>query len=268
MTGVRPSLRARLSQERLNAAGFTLMEVMLAIALVAALVGAMLAFLVDVSASRARAQADAASRRAADVLLDRVEGDLMTCIAGLSSAETGFRGTSTSLEILTRGVAAPLALRDQHQRTLSDLQRAQYSFNSADHSLSAWKGPVDVAADPTSMGGRVARVRFRYLDDRRWLDSFDSAIEGHLPVAVEVAIWLDDAGSARANESAAAESSNGAESPHTGNEAVDELDSILSDESEAEPASPMHEPPPDRIRVITIPDAAASAGGQAGEVSS
>ena len=234
---------------------FTLMEVLLAVALVAALVSSMLAFLVDVSASRTRAQAAAASRRAADILMDRVESDLMTCIVGNADV-AGIDGSSTSLQILSRGVAAPLALRDSPGRTLGDLQRAICSFDPDEHSLSAWRGPIDAHSAPVLMGATLAQVRFRYHDGVRWMDSFNSAIERRLPVAVEVAVWVHDPESQREVEQASAGSGDARVPLDDDVPASDPFDSMLEGgEDDDEPSSMLDRTLPDRLRVITIPDA-------------
>jgi prepilin-type N-terminal cleavage/methylation domain-containing protein len=239
--------------------GFTLLEVLIAIALVLALFGAMFAFLFDVLSSRRRALDYAAKHLAAVTLIDRAELDLMFCIVGDRVYGAGVEGDNTSLRILTRGVAAHLAGRGaEDPAVLGDLQRAEYRFDEALGRIEARRLPVGERrvedAPYAPLGGRVYKVRFRYHDSVAWRDSFDSLSEGRLPVAVEIAMWFYPWPGTEAL-------------PEPGAEFETEIPQRLTfdstagfDEAEYARLSDLElfdEPEPDRIRVIVVPDASA-----------
>jgi hypothetical protein len=127
-----------------------------------------------------------------------------------------------------------------------DLQRTEYRFDSQTRQIQARRTPwgSTVAGDSAfvSMGGRIERVRFRYFDGTEWQSTFDSLSVGHLPSAVEVAIWFSAAASEPLADATASEEDSGA--------GFDE--SAFANRTDRDSFSA---PTPDRLRVILIPDA-------------
>jgi hypothetical protein len=73
---------------------------------------------------------------------------------------------------------------------LTDLQGCEISVAAGTLSarrLSQSPGGLEVIAEG------VERVRFRYFDGREWLEKFDSAATGELPVAIEASLWFGEA---------------------------------------------------------------------------
>lgn len=176
--------------------GLTLLEMIVAIALVAALFGALFTFLFDLLSARVRVLDHDGRQLAAATLIEAVEADLATCIAGDPAHGAGIRGDETSLAILTRGTAAALADRGAGDPAVfGDLQRCEYRFDAGSGRLSAARAAAaESATDPApaeDLGGSVHKLRFRYHDGQRWVDSFDALEAGRLPVAVEVSIWFE-----------------------------------------------------------------------------
>ena len=99
----------RANTNRRRPRGFTLLEVLIAIALVGVLLGSMFAFMHELLQSRSRAMQYTARQLAAATLIDRIESDLAVCIVGDATLGAGIRGDDTQLSILSRGVAAHLA---------------------------------------------------------------------------------------------------------------------------------------------------------------
>ncbi len=247
----------RRSRRPVARRAFTLLEVMIAIGLVGALVGSLFAFFFDIISWRARS-IDLASRQlAATTLIERVETDLMTCLAGERAFGAGIEGDTTRLRILSRGVAASLAGRGvDDPAVFGDLQEAEYRFNGELRRIEARRRVEGdgAGAEPAfaAIGGTVHKVRFRFHDGTAWRDSFDSLSAGRLPTAVEVAVWFkpwpgDDA-------------------PPSGEEAEEAPFERLTfnaaagfDErayAELSDLDLFDEPMPDRVRVIAVPDAA------------
>lgn len=231
---------------------FTLLEVLLAIALIAMLTAALFGFLSQLHDRRARMEQMASDLRAGGTLIERIEQDLLGAVASARGVESGIAGTATSLRIATRGVwidlsPGPAEESGEPATVLArmadgDLQQSEYTFDAASATIRGQRRAVDSGAAPAEGGGsgvggggeaerissRVRRVRFRYHDGRAWVDSFQSAATGGLPAAVEVALWFGD-------------------QPAT---------------EEAGPsANPLRWPEPDRLRVIVVPDGPRSGRG-------
>src|SRR5262245_5978792 len=93
--------------------GFTLIEVLIAIAILLALMGTMYGFLFDMLSSRARALEYARQDQAAALLIKTLDADLMACIAGDRASGAGIQGDETYVRVLSRGVASSLAQRGE-----------------------------------------------------------------------------------------------------------------------------------------------------------
>jgi prepilin-type N-terminal cleavage/methylation domain-containing protein len=254
--------------------GLTLLEVLIAIALIGGLLAAAFSFLFNLLDSRRATLDILAQHRAANYLIECIEADLFTAIAGDASVGAGVQGDAHSLRILTRDVPARLADRGALSGdAFTDLLRAEYRFTGRRIEFSRAIPTAPPQDDASQFEGAITTVRFRYYDGSRWRDSYDSAQSGALPVAVEVAVWFNQAV--------------GDVDDLPGNLAEDEGllsgDAFLSDDFEQtfdERAFAMEsdlemedEPQPDRIRVITLtdavdpaasnPDTAQNAGGDA-----
>ena len=223
--------------------GFTLLEVLVSIGLIMVLLGSMFAFLIDMMGSRRRVIDYTGRRRAAAALIERVEADLRTCLVGDRAGGAGIEGDETRVLITSRGVAIHLADRGaQDPEVFGDRQQSEYRFNDEVGEIEARRGTGDWASL-----GRVSKVRFRYHDSTRWRDSFDTLAEERLPVAVEVAVWIDPWPG---------------ESETPTEPQLERLTFDVSggfDEAEAARRTDLDlfdEPQPDRFRVILIADAA------------
>lgn len=250
--------------------GFTLIEVLVAIALIVVLVGTMYGFLFNLMSTRRMALDHARQEAAASVLIAQLEAALTTCLVGDRTSGSGVAGDARSIRVLSRGVAASYAARGiDDPDAFGDLQLAEYRFNPSRQRIEGRRVSVGrparsgetAAAQPFSaIEGVVRRLRFRYYDGEQWLDSFDSMQRDRLPLAVEVAVWFtgdtvaDDGGTSEGVESDDGEGGTGI-LPVVDSEGEE---SPINDSGTA--ISPVEDEPlikPDRIRVIRIPDAAA-----------
>ena len=91
-----------------RAHAFTLLEVLLAIGLIGILSGSLFTFLWQVSAQKTAVTQRAMDDQSADAVIERLETALTGTIAADSSGAAGVLGTSTSLKVLSRGVALPI----------------------------------------------------------------------------------------------------------------------------------------------------------------
>ena len=237
---------------------FTLVEVLVAIALVLALVGTMFGFLYDMLSSRRRALTFADNHSAAATLLERIEADLMCSLVGDSVSGAGIEGDEVRLSILTRGVAASLAERGAADPTVfGDLQVAEYRFSPQRRRLEARRQPRGERNGGGTafsfLGGELYKVRFRYHDGTAWRESFDTLDAGRLPTAIEVAVWFD----APLMEQMMSQALPGQTEPAGSGRLTFDDTGGFDDRAYAELSDLDLEAqfPPDRIRVIVIPDA-------------
>ncbi len=196
--------------------GFTLIEVLVAIALMLALSAGLFSYVWNLISRRDRLVEVAAQQAAAGALFEELERDLATTFAVDASGSAGVKGDSASLAVRCRGVAG-VGGRGEPIARLDDLLGGEVKFEEG--SLSARRlGDGEGTFEVVTSG--VQLLRLRYFDGRAWLESFDSAATGTLPVAVEAALWFGE---------------------------VPEGENELEAETEVRRA-------PDRLRVIVVPD--------------
>lgn len=254
--------------------GFTLIEVLIAIALIGMLSGSVFAFLWTLVARRDVMQDRSMEAAVGSAFIGRLESDVMCGLAGDDSAGAGIVGTATSLKLLTRGVWLPTGAGDRAGAS-GDLQASEYVFSPESGTLEGRRWAV-TGGDATPPGfetisPRVQRLRLRYSDGTVWHDSFDSGKAGTLPVAIEVAIWFGAPGPAPVASSAAAGDAKGG----SGSAALDKGSAGTSGEDADSPraasgggtqsgtggALPSREP--DRLRIIVVPDGPVSSWKEA-----
>jgi hypothetical protein len=239
---------------------FSLIEVLLAIGLMLALMGALYGFFLNVLNTRARALDMTHRDRAATVLLERIEADLFSAMAGVAPDQPGIEGNATSLRILTCTVPVEAAGEpgEPARSVLADLAFAEYRFQADRQVVELLRSspmPAGQPGDEAARGGvpqpletRFEQVRFRFYDGQAWREAFNSIEAGQLPVAVEVALWFTERGPAERSEEWRLP------------EAVDRSESAASPAAlrrEAFEVTGSAEPlrPPDRARIMPVPDA-------------
>jgi prepilin-type N-terminal cleavage/methylation domain-containing protein len=214
--------------------GFTLLEVIVAAALILALVGAMASFLSDALRIRTRVSEEVERARAGDVAIATIERALETAIVEDPRLGAGVVGDATSLSVLRIGLSSWRLGTFDRARALEEADRVRIRFDAATGRILVTRGD----APESALGGSIARLRLRYFDGQAWSSSFDSVRAGQLPAAVEIALWL------RPN----ATPDQPVERPEFDLEASDAVDAD-------DPDSGSDAIPPDRLRIVAIPDA-------------
>lgn len=229
----------------------TLFEVLLALALMGMLIGAMLWFSADIANGRRRAIEAAKRSLAITALFDRLEADLAFAVRQDPALGAGVVGDATSISLLSRSVLP--GTRSGPIAALGDLQRQQIRFDPAARRIIGLRAAAGAAgAAPSMVDAEIYALRFRYHDGHGWLEAFDSNTAGMLPVAVEVAAWLSPLPE-WADLAAGAGAAEMVESSRLTFDTAEIID--------AEAAAGATErlgrelPPPDRVRVIVVPDA-------------
>jgi len=160
---------------------FTLLEVLLALALTLLLGAGVSAFAWNIIDTRSRVLAACAQQHAASSVFAAVERTL----TGATLAAPGIRAEAASLRVSTRLADAAVGTDDP----VIEPRVFELRFDSATGSATLALAPVNTRAEPSVLADRFERVRIRCHDGRTWVDTFDAAEAGRLPVAVEVAIW-------------------------------------------------------------------------------
>ena len=223
--------------------GLTLLEVLIALSLGIVLLGSVTTFAWSQLNSRDRILAAAHAQRSLTLVIDRLEQDLVSVIAGTSDGLAGIRGSRDSIVIHARGLAPRWS--DDPSTMIGDLHRLSIGFDSASGRIEMIRSPHQPGSemfqeDPAALPGVINNLQFRYYDGRQWADQWDSLREGGLPTAVEITAWYGQP----------VERIDGDEFDSAfGSEDLDDLQSN-SDSPSAELESV-----PDRRRVILIPDA-------------
>ncbi len=235
---------------------FTLLEVMLTIVVLGFLMGGLFSFLWNLEARRDELQRLSNTSRAVSFMFDTLERDIFTCVAS-AAGHSGVQGDATSLNIYWRGLTP---IDPGQQTTFSDLGTTSISFTQSSRTLSFTRHDPVSTSSPQQITSGFERIRIRYYDGNTWQSSFDSQAAGSLPSAIEIAIWFNlnpdtqspfEADFATTDQTLLPESSSDIDDAFMDEDPfdLDDLASLLDSEDDQ---------PPDRLRVIAIPDAAPS----------
>lgn len=274
-------------------AGFTLLEVILVLALVIALLAGVAGLSERVLAYRASTRTWVESQNVGEAVISSLERELSTSTIGDGAGGPGVKGNASSIRIVSRGVLGPggdlisteLVFRaatgevegtrmpgGRGGREQIDPMLGMDAFASGELDPAMQDGGMG-EMDPALMGpdgvpperlteraviGRgVQAMRLLYRDREEWVESFDSLALGRLPLAVQVEIWFGEPDVAvnAASATAAHAGSTGAAVTQEGSDAS----SAAASSGATDVAVTYPSRAPDRVRVIAIPDAAAEA---------
>lgn len=210
---------------------FTLLEALIAVAMIGLLAGALAIFVDDLATTRAHVTRTTDRARSADAVFGVVEAALQTAVVDGGRLGAGVSGSPDGLRVLS-------SRTDAVGSTGAQLARAAFAPLVVTEVRQSGQGIlVGRAGVASALPGSACTVRFRYFDGTQWTDWFDSLQAGQLPVMVEVSVWFSAVG-AGADAEAEAEA-----------ETEPELDARAEESL----------PPPDRVRRFAVPDAAGPA---------
>ena len=163
--------------------GFTLLEVMVGLAIIAALVGALSGFLINLSDARARLTTTVERVECADAVFALVDRALATAVVVDPQFGAGVGGNESTLRIVRSGVG----LGQGDAPLFADRERCEVRFLASAGRIEISRGDRrDIIDVP------VRTIRIRYLSERGWRDAFDSRDDAMFPVGVEISIWFGE----------------------------------------------------------------------------
>lgn len=190
--------RGRCLPALIRAHGFTLVELLVAVAVLAVVVALAWGGLAAVARSRALIEVEQVRLAALTRAFGRFEADLRAALArpvrdGTGAEVPALRGEPALLEV-TRGLPPSLI-----ETGGADLARVAWSLQSGSLQRAAWTvldRPAGVAPLGEALVPEASRIEFRYLDAQgrwqsRWADS------DRLPQAVELRLGIEDLGELR-----------------------------------------------------------------------
>lgn len=241
-------------------AGFTLIEVLLALLILATTAGLSFGMLVGMLSRRERAARDAEDLAAGGAIVEWVERAAFTTTV-VSGSSAGIVGTGSSLTLIARGVSPGVFLNEG----LSDATEASLRWEASSWRVvgspergAAWASGG--AGEEEVLSERVERLALRYFDGRTWRTRFDSGAVGRLPVAIEVSVWFSRGDARPAGEPGASAAAGDEGAGAAGSELAEDDQTLAPEDGEAEGELAEITRAPDRFRVVIVPD-----GPRAGE---
>jgi hypothetical protein len=209
------------SARRGGVRAFTLVEVVLVLALVIAVLGGVASLSERVMEHRARSRAWMTAQETAELVIGTLDRELATCTGGDETVGAGVSGDGSRIHVVSRGV-----LGVEGDQIVTELRFDAATGTVTGKRLSA--GSID-QSEMVRIGGGLEAMRLLYRTGEEWVESFDSDQRGFLPAAVQVELWF----SSGSGSSAAAGGGSGLQAPAQG----------------------FPQRPADRVRIIAIPDA-------------
>ena len=166
--------------------GFTLIEVLLAVALILALVTSLGVFVSQVSGSRQEIRARSERESTVTTMFDAVDDAVSTCIARMSDGASGISGDATTLAIGFDSTTIQRALEDDPERVLVPGGHLDIRFEPQSGRLSLTRDDDRMRTMPSSFFA----LRYRYHDGRSWRTEWDSVGMNGLPHAIECSVWF------------------------------------------------------------------------------
>ncbi|MCH2160878.1 MAG: hypothetical protein MK085_03280 [Phycisphaerales bacterium] len=167
--------------------GFTLLEVMLALAILIALLTVMTSVVGGVAMSRERTSERTARDQGITTAFELFAAAVDTCVAADGMGDAGVDGNLLRLRLISSRVPARrLGSNVSGNSPLSDRDAIEFNLDGRRLVLRDVQG-----GRQSVLVENVVAIRFRYHDGEEWLEQWNSATSG-LPRAIELAIWTRD----------------------------------------------------------------------------
>ncbi|MBI1304779.1 MAG: prepilin-type N-terminal cleavage/methylation domain-containing protein [Phycisphaera sp.] len=219
--------------------GFTLIEVLVGIAIGGALLGALGVFTLNLTDTRARLAEMTARVDSAEVVFSALDRALATAVVEDASLGAGVSGNESALRV----VRSAVGLGGEREALFAETGVVEVR-------LSRGAARLEIVRDgrAAALPAPVRAMRIRYLGERGWSDAFDSGESGVFPAGIEVSIWFggdEEAELAGGGASTRSDASTGSDAR------TDARDGVAGAPSSASSLSTL-DAPPDRRRFFRI----------------
>ncbi|HNS31488.1 MAG TPA: type II secretion system protein GspJ [bacterium] len=175
-------------------AGFTLLEMIAAMAMIAVVAGSLYAAMHMSFFAKKQSEAILAPLRAADALFESMSRDLQCSLPPRGILAGPFLGQADSMSFFTRMIntrdAAP-GIAGVEYLVLQDQEREFETFLARNVRINLLSLEEEEPFEERLAYG-VSSMEIRYFDGSAWLDSWDSTTMGDiLPAAVDVSVEID-----------------------------------------------------------------------------
>ncbi|TVQ75571.1 MAG: prepilin-type N-terminal cleavage/methylation domain-containing protein [Phycisphaeraceae bacterium] len=225
--------------------GFTLMEVLVSLGVLAILTSAMGAYLWDLRSQTLLLKDLTDDRRYSELLFQTIEEHLGTAISQTMSGEPGMTGEADSLVLTSRKIMPGASSEMQR---ITPMQGVRIEFDRESNTV--WLAASDRPDAREAISHRVERLRFRFFDGRQWSDRFAASGDAALPALIEVGLWFQPPGAPRTTVEPDGASAIPAEEEFVNRFAADEVRSTFELIEERERERIVRAP--DRLRVFAV----------------
>ena len=164
--------------------GFTLLEVLLALAIIILLFATMTRVFDDLVDARARVRRSMMRTEGIAAALELLARSADAAVATGLDGEAGVTGDSGSIRIARSGVATTrLGASEAGISPVQDRHAVELAFRDGALMVRDQDG-----GDAETLATGIFAIRFRYHDGREWSASWNSDAAG-LPVAIECSVW-------------------------------------------------------------------------------
>ena len=161
---------------------FTLLETLLAIALLGAVLAVAIRLVEDVAAARSRVESSLRRTEGVTLAIDLLADRFAAATAIAVDGGVGISGDSISCRVTGGGVASIRLAPESRRSPLLDRSTLEVAWRDGGLAIRDDEGPW------SSLATDLAAIRLRYHDGEDWRDAWDGGRDG-LPVAVELSIW-------------------------------------------------------------------------------
>ncbi len=165
--------------------GFTLIEVLVGIAIGGALLAALGVFTLNLTDTRARLAALTARVDSAEIVFSALDRALATAVVEDALLGPGVSGNESALRV----VRSAVGLGGGREALFAETGVVEVRFASGAQRLEIVRDGRTAA-----LPAPVRAMRVRYLGERGWSDAFDSGESGGFPAGIEVSIWFGEDG--------------------------------------------------------------------------
>lgn len=163
--------------------GFTLIEVLVGIAIGGALLAALGVFTLNLTDTRARLAEMTARVDSAEVVFSALDRAIATAIVEDASLGAGVSGNESALRV----VRSAVGLGGEREALFAETGVVEVR-------LAPGAQRIEIVRDgrTAALPAPVRAMRIRYLGERGWSDAFDSGETGGFPAGIEVSIWFGE----------------------------------------------------------------------------